>query len=479
MAEVPIGRAIGLLAEKDPGRPAISHEGTSINRRDLDSSTNRLARAYSSMGVKQNDLVTIALPNGIEFFKACIAAWKLGATPQPVSSRAPLQERQTIVDLADPPIVVGAEQGSHPGRTCLPAGYQPDGSLSEDPLPELVARSWKAPTSGGSTGRPKIILSGRAGLADPEHPVALGMQPDGVQLVPGPLYHNGPFNFSMQGLLSGSHLIVMSRFDASKALELIERRRVDWVLFVPTMMHRIWRLPESERLERDLSSLRVVLHLGAPCPAWLKQAWIDWLGPERIYELYAGTEAQGITVITGDEWVKHPGTVGKPTRPGSMKILDSDGNPLPPGEVGEIWMLPPQEKTYEYIGAEVRSLDGWESLGDMGWMDEEGYLYLADRRTDLILVGGANVYPAEVEAALEEHPLVHSAAVIGLPDEELGHRVHAILQVDRPVQDEELKAHVAERLARYKVPRSFEFVDRPLRDEAGKVRRWELRAERL
>ena len=249
------------------------------------------------------------------------------------------------------------------------------------------------------------------------------------------------------------------------------------MMLVPTMMQRIWRLPQDVRDRYDISSLVAILHLAAPCPAWLKQCWIDWLGPERVWELYAGTEAQGITIIRGVEWLEHVGSVGKPAD-GTMRILDGDGNDLPPGEVGEIWMKPPEQATYRYIGAEARELDGWESLGDLGSMDADGYLYIADRRTDLILSGGANVYPAEVEAALDEHPDVRSCAVIGLPDDDLGQRVHAVVEIAGDVDDDDLRAHMEARLARYKVPRSFERADGPVRDDAGKVRRSGLASER-
>lgn len=479
---IPIGAAIRLHAEQDPDRPSITHEGRTVTRIDLELRTNRLARAYEQFGVKQHDLVTIALSNGIEFYEACVACWKLGATPQPVSSRLPSRERQRLVSLADPPIVVGIEESEHPERTCVPPGFEPGPSLSDEPiLPDRVGRSWKAPTSGGSTGRPKLIVSGQDGTTLPDSPLGpFGMGLDSVHLVPGPLYHNGPFNFSMQGLFTGNHQVVMSRFDAAASLAMIERYRVQWVLFVPTMMLRIWRLPGEKRSSYDLSSLGGVLHLGAPCPMWLKEAWIEWLGPEKIFELYGGTEAQVFTIISGKEWLEHRGSAGLPTRAGSIKIMSEKGEGLPPGEVGEVWLLPPPDrKTYHYIGAEPKVLDGWESLGDMGWLDEDGYLYLADRQADMILVGGANVYPAEVESALEEHQEVLSSAVIGLPDEEYGNRVHAIVHLSGEVTDKELGAHLAERVAKYKIPKTFERVGSPLRDDAGKVRRSALRSERM
>ena len=214
---------------------------------------------------------------------------------------------------------------------------------------------------------------------------------------------------------------------------------------------------------------------------WLKEAWIDWLGPERIFELYAGTEAQAVTVITGTEWLEHRGSVGRPSV-GEFMITDLDGNPLPPGEQGEVWLRSSGDHpTYRYVGAEARAMDGgWESLGDVGWFDEDGYLYLGDRMQDMILSGGANIYPAEVEAAIQEHPAVRSVCVIGLPDEDRGNVVHAIVEADAATLDAaELLAFAGERLATYKLPRSVEFVDTPLRDEAGKVRRTALRAERL
>ena len=472
MTTMPIGAAVRWQAERDPDRLSITEVDVAngaeytITRLELERRTNRLARHYEQLGVGQDDLVTIGLPNGIAFYEAAIAAWKVGATPQPISSRLPQREQDEIVALAAPALVV-----TQP--------IEADPSLPDDPLAgDRVAASYKAPTSGGSTGRPKIIVSGLKGETDPEAPAAFNMHPDGVQLVPGPLYHNAPFMFSMRGLFSGSHLVVMNRFDAAAALELIERWSVTWILMVPTMMQRIWRLPEEERTKRDLSSIEGILHLAAPCPAWLKEAWIEWLGAEKIFELYAGTEAQGVTIINGEEWMAHKGSVGKPAE-GSMRICDADGIELPRGEVGEIWMRPPERPTYRYIGAEARRRDdGWESLGDMGWMDDDGYLYIADRRTDLILAGGANIYPAEVEAALEEHPAVVSCAVIGLPDEDLGQRVHAVVQLQEDVSDDQLRTFLAERLVTYKIPRRFERVDEPVRDDAGKVRRSGLVGER-
>jgi bile acid-coenzyme A ligase len=481
--EIPLGVLVGTLARADPDRPAITCAEDTISRVELEARTNRLARVYSDLGVTRDSFVTIGLPNGIGFFEATIAAWKLGATPQPISSSLPASERRAIIDLANPSLVVGVDPSETPGRRTIPAGFAPDASRPSDPLPAVVGASFKAPTSGGSTGRPKLIVATQPATweAIVAFATLLRMPQDGVHLVTGPLYHNGPFVTSVLALLKGNHVVVMPRFDAARALALIEQHRVDWMYAVPTMMHRIWRLPQNERNRFDLSSLRVLFHMAAPCPMWLKESWIEWLGGDRVLELYGGTEAQSITFISGDEWLEHRGSVGRPVL-GEMLVLDPDGNEVPPGQVGEIWMRRGEDAppSYRYVGADAKSRPGnWESLGDMGRKDENGYIYLSDRDTDMILVGGANVYPAEVEAALDEHPTVRSSCVIGLPDDDYGSVVHAIVQTLEPLTGPELDEFLRSRLAKYKLPRTYEFVAAPLRGDDGKVRRPALRVERV
>jgi bile acid-coenzyme A ligase len=481
MPPISLSRILEHWSDLTPDAPAVTHEGTTLTFAELEARTNRLARAYADLGVGENDFVTIALPNGIEFFEASFATWKLGATPQPVSAKLPRFEREQIVELGNPSLVVGVPEEEHSDRS-IPAGFDPDPDLPDTPLPEKTAASFKAMTSGGSTGRPKLIVSAAPAAWDPDGDyLQFGNQ--GAVLIPGPLYHNGPFSWAMIGLFKGNHVVVTTRFDASETLNLIETHRIDLVYMVPTMMQRIWNLPEAERTRYDVSSLRVLWHLAAPCPAWLKEAYIDWLGPEVIWELYGGTEGQGSTVIRGDEWLEHKGSVGKPNPACEMKAVDEAGNELPPGEVGEIYIRPLSGPgtTYRYIGAEAKAIDGgWESLGDMGYFDEDGYLYLSDRLTDMILSGGANIYPAEVEAAIDAYPGVRSSAVIGLPHEDLGHAVHAIVDCPDGAPDEQaLLDFLTERLVRYKIPRTLEFVQEPLRDDAGKVRRKALRAERV
>ncbi|MDP6873671.1 MAG: AMP-binding protein [Alphaproteobacteria bacterium] len=482
MSEISLSRILAYWADKDPDAPMLTFEGVTLSRAELDRRSNRLARAYQALGVKADDFVTIALPNGTEFIEAAFAVWKLGAIPQPVSYRLPDAERSAIIELAGPSLVVGAPSDAHPGATCLPVDYSPDANLSDAPLPEVTSDYWKAMTSGGSTGRPKLIVSKDPAAIDPLE-VKIGIAPEKTMLVPGPLYHNGPFLYGMIGLQRGHHVIITTRFDAAQTMELIEQYRVQILYLVPTMMQRIWGLPEAQRDAYDVSSLELAWHLAAPCPAWLKEVFIEWFGGDVLMELYGGTEAQGFTVLSGHEWLAHRGSVGKIQEGFQLKIVDDDGKSLPPGEVGEVFLLPDegQGSSYYYIGDKAKATDdGWESLGDMGYLDQDGYLYLTDRRSDMILSGGANIYPAEVEAAIDLYPGVRSSAVIGLPDEDMGNLVHAI--VDAPDQDldaDTLLAHLNQHLVRYKVPRTIEFVAEPLRDDAGKVRRRALRDERV
>ena len=481
MTDVSLSRILAYWASRQSDADAVVHDADRLTWTELDRRSNRLARAYAGLGVQADDFVTIALPNGVEFFEAVFATWKLGATPQPISAKLPRFERDQIIEVGTPKLVVGVPDGSHPGITTVAPGYAPDPGLSDEPLPERTARYFKAMTSGGSTGRPKLIVSHTEARWDPEGDY-MNFRSGGSVLIPGPLYHNGPFMWAMIALFKGNRVTVTTRFDAEGTLALIERERVDTVYLVPTMMQRIWNLPESVKSGYDLSSLRCIWHLAAPCPAWLKEAYIDWFGPDVIWELYGGTEGQGSTIITGSEWLEHKGSVGRPGEHCEMKIVGEDGSTLGPGEVGEVFMRPKAGPgtTYHYLGAEPRAIEGgWESLGDMGYMDEDGYLYLSDRRTDMIISGGANIYPAEVEAAIDAFPGVRSSAAIGLPHEDLGNAVHAIVDAPDGIDEAALLEHLAERLVRYKIPRSFEFVAEPLRDDAGKVRRKALREARL
>lgn len=476
---VSLGRGLAQIAAKQPDAPALSCEDITLSWKELHARSNRMAHALEARGVKEGDFVTIALPNGVAFMEAAYAVWKLGAVPQPVSAKLPEGELRAVLDLAQPTAVI-----AWPNVAIGAAALSPDQLLDEctddSDLPDRVSPALKAPTSGGSTGRPKLIVSGVPGVVDPHGPGFWRMGPKDVVLMPAPLYHNAPFSCVTIALSAGLHVVLLAKFEPENLLRQAERHRATWLYVVPTMMNRITQLPQDTRIRYDVSALKTVWHMAAPCPGWLKKAWIEWLGAETIWELYGGTESQSVTVINGAEWLSRPGSVGRPVF-GEMAILDESGSPLPPGEAGLVYLRrgPGEAPGYRYVGAEAERLGDWETLGDVGRMDADGFLYLTDRRTDMILVGGANVYPAEVEAALEEHPAITSSAVIGLPDDDLGSRIHAIIQADDRLDLEDLKRHLATRLVPYKRPRSFEVVSEPLKDDAGKVRRFLLREQRL
>jgi bile acid-coenzyme A ligase len=479
---VPIGEILTQWAEAQPDHPAVTCFESRCSYGELESRANRLARAYAECGVDQGDIVVLALPNGIEFVQACYAVWKLGAVPLPVSAQLPTRELERITAVAQPRLIVG---NAVAGRRCVPPGFEPDPAHDDASLEPRTSPAWKIVASGGSTGRPKLIVSGSDSGLDPD----LTMSPfrvrrGQVQLIPGPFAHNASFLGVFGGTLLGQHVVVLPRFDAEQALTAISRHGVNYVCLVPTMMQRMLRVLDAQPGTFELGSLETLTHTAAPCPPWLKLRWIDLLGPERILEIYGGTESQSFTAITGTEWIAHPGSVGKPIV-GEMRVAGPDGTTVGPGTVGRIMVrrsAAGSDDAYRYLGAEtVRDADGWETLGDLGWSDAEGYLYLADRDADMLLVGGANVYPAEVEAVVLECPGVLSCVVVGLPDDDLGQRPHAIVQVDTetPPTAAQLREFVAQRLVRYKAPRSFRFVSEPLRNDAGKVNRAAVRDQEI
>lgn len=483
MALLPMGDVPAWFADRLGGdRVCVVHDGDTLSWSDMAQRVDRRAAALARRGVGKDDLVVLVMPNDNAVFELAFALWKLGATPTVVSARLPAAELAGLLDLARPRAVVAADPALRSAIGALPI----DVGLREPAdgvVRSVVGSHWKAITSGGSSGRPKLIVDLAPGAVDPGAPL-LDLPAGGTVLNAGPLHHNAPFRFMTGALHRGNTVVSMRRFDAEEVLRLVERYRVSWLNLVPTMMHRIRNLPEEVRGRYDLSSIERVWHTAAPMPGWLKQAWIDWLGAERIWEIYGGTERQGNTVISGTEWLSHRGSVGRPVNC-RIRIVGEQGQEVAPGEVGEIHLLPSTgpASTYRYIGAERSwGRDGYERSGDYGRLDEDGYLYLADRRTDLIIRGGVNVYPAEVESALTEHPGVADAVVIGLPDRDLGSVVHAIVTCAAdasPVTPEALDAFLAPTLARHKIPAAYEFVDRSLRDEAGKVRRSRLRAERV
>lgn len=480
------GARLGQLAAAKPDELALmvrQVDGTTstLTRRQLDAWSNRLAHRLAHDGVGAQSFVAIHVPTSLEHVVATLAAYKLGACPMPISHRMPEAERDALLALAAPSAIIS--DASKLGGISRRAMHALD-DYPDEPLPDIVPKPYKAIASGGSTGKPKLIVSpGAFCYPADQHPfaVALGLNARDRLYLPGPLYHNQAFLFTQVGLFAGGSVILNERFDADQALATIHHYRPTVLSLVPTMMSRMLRAPGLANA--DLGSVRSMWHLAAPCAEWVKRGWINLLGASRVNELWAATELSGVTLINGEQWLEHPGSVGRGWNT-EIRILDAERNPLPPGEVGEVFSRfaggPAQ---YRYLGATpLEVVEGdFTSVGDLGYLDAEGYLYLADRRVDLIITGGANVIPAEVESVLTQHPAVRDAAVIGLKDDDLGRRVHAIVELAAGIDEAvlpELDRHMRESLAGYKVPRSYEVTTALPRDEAGKIRKSALRDER-
>ncbi|WP_419941276.1 AMP-binding protein [Candidatus Palauibacter sp.] len=494
------GRRLGELARQRPDAPAFvfaRRDGTErrYTWRELERASNRLARLFAARGLRQGDWLVIGLHNCPQHPIATLAGWKLGACVLPLSARLPEAERDGLLALADPALVVADWDLAASDRPDLDRPDRPRLGLADleraealdpGPLPDRISHPGKAVGSGGSTGRPKIIIDPRPWAAEPGDTFRgmggrVGLREGQNVLIPGPLYHNAPYCWSQWALFEGSTVVLMERFDAELALDLLERHRIGWTTLVPTMMLRMARVEGIER--RDFSALEGLMHTAAPCPPWVKRRWIELVGANKVFEAFGAAEAIGATIIRGDEWLAHEGSVGRPAGC-EIRVLREDGRELSAGEVGELHfrLASGEPPAYEYRGSPPAPTtpDGFVSVGDLGWVDEEGYLFPADRRTDLIISGGANIYPLEVEAALTEHPDIRDVAVIGLPDDEWGKRVHAvILPVDgASPPTAELDEFCRTRLVSWKVPKSFELVPDFPRDEAGKIRRGALVTDR-
>jgi bile acid-coenzyme A ligase len=352
-------------------------------------------------------------------------------------------------------------------------------------LPDVTAPQSHGICSSGSTGLPKVILSSRTGIYSPELAKPFAEQWGPVSrpqtiLVLGPLYHLNGFH-SFYNLLGGDHVIVLGKFDAARAVDVIERHRVSTFTATPTMLTRMADVPDIDT--RDLSSIEVIIQGAAPMPPGLVHRWAALVGAERLIMSYGMSEGLGITAIRADEWMARPGSVGRPARDTELQVLGTDGKPTQPGEVGDIYLRSPAYGGSTYLGAgqPTATEDGFCTVGDLGYLDEDGFLYIVDRRSDLIISGGANIYPAEVETALLDHPKIKDVVVVGLADEEWGRRVHAIIEpahpADPPTYDD-IRAYAKSRLHPFKVPKSIELVDTIPRSAAMKVNRAALTEQR-
>jgi len=488
-APTSFGARLTQLASENGDEPAVivysrDCDVETLSWNELEARSNQLANYFLEREIGAGSTIVVAVPNGSLHFIASFAGWKVGAMVLPLRASLPNRELTELIALVENPVVVGAPQGQF--DTVIDEQILEQVSqYSTAPPPDVTANPGHAIASGGSTGRPKIVVDPTPWARvpeDSEQADGLGFASRQIQLLTGPLYHTTPFSTGYGGLFEAHTLVVMEKFDASTAVDLIEKHKIAYLAVAPTVMQRIARLDKIE--QRDLSSLKAVFHTGAPCPPWAKRAWIDLIGAECVFEAYGSTEALGTTTIRGDEWLERPGSVGKPVTGCEFAILDAELKRVPANEVGEIFSRwPDGRETFSYVGANApkNTEEGFVSVGDLGWFDDDGYLFIADRRTDLIITGGANVYPAEVEAAISEHPGVFDVAVIGLPDEDWGKRVHAIVvrSADSTLAKEALNAHCRSRIATYKCPKTFEFVDSLPRNDAGKIRRRALVDERL
>ncbi|MBB4614245.1 AMP-binding protein [Novosphingobium taihuense] len=484
-AGAPMGILLSAQAARKHDAPAFTFGGQTLTYAEMDAAANRLARAFMLRGVKQGDCVVMSMPNRPEYVQAAYAAWKLGATPCPISHRLTTNEFADVIGLAQPALIVGTSATPTGSWPLLDIDCPLDSAIDDCPLPPVVSSPGKILASGGSTGRPKLIVDPRNSGWGPDKTNTY-RPPFSTILSAGPLYHSAPFAFAIVALAEGSHVVCMERFEAEEWLRLAELHRTTVAAMVPTMMSRIARLDPSITAIADLSSFKFIMHSSAPCPQDVKRWWLEKVGADVIWEVYGSTERLGSTLINGTEWLEHPGSVGRALPGDTIVIVDPEGMPLATGEIGEILFRRAVGvgTSYRYIGSETRIRGDLDGLGDMGWLDADDYLYIADRRTDMILVGGINVWPAEVEAALERVQGVLCAAVIGLPDADIGNRIHAVVElsdcVPMPAPTDALSflAPGLELLAPFKRPRSAEFTYERVRDDAGKVRRAALRAER-
>jgi long-chain acyl-CoA synthetase len=482
----------------------MAHSGESLSYAQLEAESNRIAHTFYDLGLRTGDHIAILMTNQIELFPVVWAAQRSGLFYTPVNWHLTTDEAAYIVDNCEATVLISSPELEAVAAHCAAAasrpvarivigfadGAEPAGALrleslvadaSPEPL-ETESEGYYMFYSSGTTGRPKGILPelsgapfGTGNAIDHIMATSFGFGRGTVYLSPGPLYHAAPLGWSMGTIRNGGTVLVMERFEAAHALELIELHKVTHAQFVPTMFVRMLKLDESVRRMHDVSSLKVVVHAGAPCPVDVKRQMIEWFGP-KLVEFYAGSEGTGFFMIDSATWLERPGSVGCPLL-GKLHICDDDGRELPTGEIGTVWFS--DTLRFEYHNDPEKTAGawddrGWTTLGDLGHVDADGFLYLADRRTDLILSGGVNIYPREVEDALIAHPAVTDVAVIGVPDEEFGQAVHAVVQPADPAAagDElaaELIAFARRHLAHFKAPRTLSFIDELPRLPSGKL----------
>ena len=488
----------------------------------LEQRASRAAAGLASLGVKRGDLIALYLRNDIAFYEASMAAGVVGAYPTPVNWHyAPAEAKYLFENSGARAIVIHADLIA-PIREVLP----PDVPVLVVPTPPEIARAYGVPAeacavpqgmtdwsswlegfdpydgpaeaapgtiiyTSGTTGHPKGV---RRAPPTPEqtetysrilfHAFGLGPRPESapplVTVVTGPMYHSAPNAYGLIAARVGATVILEPRFDAEELLQFIERYRVTHLHMVPIMFNRLLKLPDEVKRKYDLSSLEFVVHAAAPCPAPIKRAMIEWWGPV-INEYYGSTETGAVVFCTSQDWLSHPGTVGRAMPGIDVKIIDAEGNSLPTGEIGEVVSRSRGIADFTYHGDDAKrrasEKAGLIAPGDIGYLDKDGFLYLCDRAKDMIISGGANIYPAEIEAELHKMPGVADCGVFGIPDEEFGEAICAVVQPQPGVEltEQEVKTYLRGQMASYKVPKRVEFHAELPREDSGKIFKRKLR----
>ncbi|MEU0096335.1 AMP-binding protein [Kribbella sp. NPDC006257] len=489
---ITIGTRIGRLAAEHPDRTAVVSVDARGNRSaltwaELDHQTNLAADGLAALGVTAASTVPIALPAGLGHLRATLGAWKLGALVIPIDPAATPRERAAFASTVGDHFLVDSTAWYDDAQPLAsPRSGDDPGPLAsarsgDDARPVAASRSTgvgtprSASLTGGTTGLPRVILRAKPWVYDEGEflsasDTARGVRPGQVQLVVLPMYHAG-FTALYQGLVLDHLLVIMERFVPSLWPKLVAEYGVQHIRIVPAYLRMLLDVPGLA--DYDLSSIESLHHGAGPCPEHLKRRWIELLGPEKIIEDYASQERIGSVIIRGDEWLEHPGSVGRPAD-GQVRILDDHGEPVAKGTIGQIYFRGTSRPQYVGAGPELAEHDGYLSVGDLGRLDSDGYLYLVDRLSSVLNVGGQNVYPAEIEAVLSAHPGVADVAVTGVPHDYLGQSVHALIvptDPDDPVNPTELETYSRTHLTAGKAPLSYAIVQELPRRTSGKLRR--------
>ena len=494
-----LGMAPAFWAERQPDKTAIFEmTGPTRTFGQLNANANRIARLLRDRGLKPGDSVALVCPNRAEFADVLFGCQRSGLRMTPVNWHMTPDEIAYVIDNCEATAlfadaqVAGVQQAadqcpnlavriaigaSLPGFVDFDQALAPwSGEDITDPV-----RGHTMLYSSGTTGRPKGVHKPNAPIPtyDPAY------QDDDVHLCTGPAYHASPMAGDVRkALVNGVPTVLLDRWDSEKVLGAIERHRVTRSHFVPIMFQRLLSLPEETRTAYDLSSLRRISHGAAPCPPEVKQAMITWLGPV-LFEYYAGSEGGVGFWVTSQDWLKKPGTVGKRPDPLAAKILDDEGRELPPGQAGTIYMRLEDQGGFEYFKDTAKTdsgrRDGYFTMGDVGYFDEDGYLFLTGRSAETIIVGGVNIYPQEIDNELIKHPAVADSCTVGVPHAEYGEEVRAVIELapgygPSDALKDEILAYARTAVAKYKVPRDLDFVGHLPRSEAGKIQRNKVRA---